>query len=314
MLQQIKHLPLRVEGSREVIDALRRKDSRLWVITTGGGMAGASSIGFAVACEKLDFFPSNHFASSVGGINAVLQAYGLAKTLADCYAKHFCSPDFIRPGFWPWLTGTKVSLAFYETQVRQLLTEHLTARDRKLLSNVQVTVGLTCYETGDPVMLKLDLTDVERVARALRASAQLPFAESGYVLIDGHPFCDGGLSAQIGFEVLLEKISCTSKPKYVLIVMSTPEQAVGDGVSRLVEPAVLRWPMRKHPSWVRQRTYNRRDRFRAELSVIRQRMRDACGVPTCIIWPEPMAFAEQRRWKVREAITRGIEAYQSLLT
>ena len=294
---------LHFEGDTSaVLNAIVRNEPAVHFVHPGGGMAAAMSTGLAAALEALHlrtdlpFVGSNN---SAGGVNQLLAAYRSATLLTGCYATHFCTPRFIKPGLRAWFDRSKASIDHYGAVLYQKLQGRAPYHDANTLY-----FSVTNYETGEPAVLQPDLHDLKQVVRVAKASAYLPCVGRGYLEVDGAPYTDGGVAMPIPLDSAL-----AAKPEYLIILMTMRERRLFEWCQRMLEWLVLSPALRRAPKPLQEAVFARYAIYESQLRWLRQQLLmpldDSRRVlpPTCIVWPNiDIPIIEQRRHRIEAAI------------
>ncbi|MFW6210203.1 MAG: patatin-like phospholipase family protein [Patescibacteria group bacterium] len=292
---------LSLEGEwSDVLPAVLGGVDNVLTLHPSGGFNGAQSMAMHAALERylLDGpsqAPSNGYAVSVGGCNALAHACRAVRQLGHGYHTDFCTPEFVRPGQLAWFTGTKINLDFYRKKLLQLFADRQPYHPEN-----RVRFGVTHYETAQAHTLEASLTDWPRVIELATASAYLPCVRDKYVVIDGVPYTDGGISDPLPIKRALEPTT-----RYVLALMPhTPEyNARWD---RLTERLLFSTPGRRLPAVLRRHVLARDELFRTQLQEIRVQLKLSVGdparwlPPTCLVWPAgKLPLIEQNKERIK---------------
>ncbi|MFF3335764.1 patatin family protein [Streptomyces sp. NPDC002888] len=205
----------------------RSDGHRLVLAIEGGGMRGTVSAGMALALyEKglLDAFDAVYGASA-GAISAAWLVSSRPEGLSGWADPRFASVLIRKRNLLRGRPLVDIETLIEEVYLRQFPLDYASV----LAAPIEMHPLATDLETGEPVDLHGELTDVSALRLALRASAALPVLAGRPVTVGGRRFYDAGLAESIPFRQALR-----DGATHVLVLRSRP---VDQDVTARVAPS-----------------------------------------------------------------------------
>lgn len=299
------------EGDTSVIRAIKEKKSLmearephdhidLLVITDGGLIKGAYSVGTGLALEELGL---NDTFSSIVGISsgAPSVAYflgGNVSTGASLIYEECCSKDFVHL----WKFGNQVDTR-YLIEVLKGKTGKPINVERILASRTRLYIGVADFQTARPVLIE-PKTEQE-LLDAIHASILMPNLTAEEVFVNGVQYADGGYTKP---HIIAHAVRTIPASHILILTNQNKGELQLPLYERFLNATVFR--SRMSPALRRAAQDRKRERMLA-LDEIRTKS----NVPIAVVWGDgSLTGMETDSLKIKEVVDRSRLWWTDLLS
>lgn len=209
-----------------------KKDYKLALVVEGGAMRGIYSTGVLDALLDNGFMPFDLcIGVSAGSTNLAAYLAHMPKRNYHIYMTYSLSKKFIN--VWNFIKGKH--LMDLDWMWRETIEHMRLNLDNIMMNHCDYFVGITDAVTGKIRYVMPDKSNLETV---IKASSAVPILYRHPVIIDGHPYYDGGLSDPIPVK---EAVRMGAR-KIVVIRSRKYDYRMKDSTNILT-----RWLLRKYP-------------------------------------------------------------------
>lgn len=202
----------------------RTDKHRLALAIEGGGMRGSVSAGMAFALQELGLLNAFDavYGASAGAISAAWLLSSRPQGLRGLADARFAKAVVRRRNLLRGRPMVDLKRLIEDVYLNQFPLDYASVLDNP----IEFHPLATDVDTGEPVDLHSELTDVRALRLAVRASAALPVLAGGPVHLGGRRYYDAGLAESVPFRQALR-----DGATHVLVLRSKP-QLDGDPVVR----------------------------------------------------------------------------------